>query len=70
VNCSDVHLTLGAEPSATSPELEAHLRECAACAQFRGEMQKLDEKIRRALTIDIPAQEFRAPPAPLEYTVA
>jgi hypothetical protein len=69
VNCSDVHLTVGAEPSATSPELEAHLRECAACAQFRTEMQRLDEKIRRALTIDIPAQEFRAPPAPGQYTV-
>jgi hypothetical protein len=69
VNCSDVHLTLGAEPSATSPELEAHLRECAACAQFRTEMQRLDEKIRRALTIDIPAQEFRAPPVPGTDTV-
>lgn len=69
MNCSDVHLTLGAEPSATSPELEAHLRECAACAQFRSEMQRLDEKIRRALTIEIPAREFRAPPAPGGYTV-
>jgi len=70
VNCSDVHLTLGAEPSVTSPELEAHLRECAACAQFRAEMQRLDEKIRRALTIDIPAHEFHAPPIPATYTIA
>ena len=69
MNCSDVHLTLGAEPSATSPELEAHLRECAACAQFRAEMQRLDEKIRRALTIDIPAHEFRAPRLPATYTL-
>jgi hypothetical protein len=61
VNCSDVHLTLGAEPSATSPELEAHVRECAACAQFRTEMLRLDEKIRRALTIDIPPLERQAP---------
>ena len=67
MNCSDVHLTLGAEPSATSPELEAHLRECAACAQFRTEMLRLDEKIRRALVIDIPAEEFRAPPVPAQY---
>jgi hypothetical protein len=69
VNCSDVHLTLGAEPSATSPGLEAHLRECEACAQFRAEMLRLDEQIRRALTIDIPAAEFRAPPAPDAYSV-
>jgi hypothetical protein len=62
-------LTLGAEPSATSPEIEAHLRECAACAQFRAEMVRLDEKIRRALTIDIPPQEFRAPPVSATYAV-
>jgi hypothetical protein len=67
VNCSDVHLTLGAEPAATSPELEAHVRECAACAQFRTEMLRLDEKIRRALTIEVPAGEFRAPPLPANY---
>jgi hypothetical protein len=64
-----VHLTLGAEPSATSPEIEAHLRECAACAQFRTEMLRLDEKIRRALTVEIPAGECRAPPAPGKYGV-
>jgi hypothetical protein len=69
VNCSDVHLSLGAEPSATSTELETHLRECAGCAQFRAEMQRLDEKIRRALTIDIPAAQLRAPASPNE-TVA
>ena len=69
MNCSDVHLTLGAEPSATSPELETHLRECAACAQFRAEMQRLDEKIRRALTIDIPSHEFHAPPTPATYAL-
>lgn len=69
MNCSDVHLTLGAEPSAVSPEIEAHLRECAACAQFRDEMLRLDEKIRRALTIDIPAEAFRAPPNPASYAL-
>jgi uncharacterized protein DUF3379 len=69
VNCSDVHLMLGGEPATTSPELEAHLRECAACAQFRTEMLRLDEKIRRALTIDIPPQEFRVPPVPASYSV-
>jgi hypothetical protein len=55
MNCSDCQLSLGAEPSATSPELEAHLRECAACAEYRREMLKLDADIRRALTIDVDA---------------
>ncbi len=64
MNCSDVHLSVGAEPSATSPELEAHLRGCVACAQFRAEMLRLDEKIRRALTVDIPPLEHRAPASP------
>ena len=68
MNCSDVHLTLGAEPSATSAEIEAHLRECAACAQFRAEMLRLDEKIRRALTVDVPALERG--PSPASHTVA
>jgi uncharacterized protein DUF3379 len=67
VNCSDVHLALGAEPSATSPELEAHVRECATCAQFRSEMLRLDEKIRRALTVDIPSLERE--PRPGSYVM-
>lgn len=70
MNCSDVHLMLGAEPSATSPELEAHLRECEACVQFRTEMQRLDEKICRALTIEIPAPEILAPAKAAPYVVA
>jgi hypothetical protein len=52
MKCSDLQLSLGAEPSATSPELEAHLRECAACAEYRREMLKLDADIRRAMLID------------------
>jgi anti-sigma factor RsiW len=55
MKCADVHLSLGAEPASTSPELEAHLRECPACAEFRREMLQLDEKIRRALMIDVSA---------------
>ena len=68
MNCSDVHLALGAEPSATSPELDAHVRECAACAQFRSEMLRLDEQIRRALTVEIPPLERG--PQPATYPVA
>jgi len=55
MKCSDIQLSLGAEPSATSPELEAHLRECAACAEYRSEMLRLDADIRRALMIDVNA---------------
>jgi hypothetical protein len=55
MNCADVHLSLGADPGVSSPQLEAHLRECAPCAQFRREMLRLDDAIRRALMIDMEA---------------
>jgi hypothetical protein len=53
--CARIHLRLGAEPSAVDAELEAHLRECAPCAQYRREMLQLDEQIRRAMQIDVAA---------------
>jgi len=55
MNCGDVHLHLGAEPNATSPELEAHLRECPECVQYQREMLRLEDKIRHALMINLPA---------------
>lgn len=55
MNCSDVHVAIGAEPHITSPELEAHLRQCASCARYRRELQELDERIRRALNVDLAA---------------
>jgi hypothetical protein len=61
MKCGDVHLHLGAEPNATSADLEVHLRECAECAQYQREMLRLEEKIRRALMIDLPAMQ----PAPM-----
>jgi hypothetical protein len=53
MKCADIHLRLGAEPAVVDEELEAHLRECPACAQYRREMIQLDEKIRRALELDL-----------------
>lgn len=55
MKCSDAHLAIGAEPHGESPELEQHLRECAACGEYRREMRALDDQIRRALSIDIAA---------------
>lgn len=47
--CADARLVLGGDPAASTPELEEHVRGCAACAQLRREMQALDVDIRRAL---------------------
>jgi len=49
MNCEQARLHIGADPAATSPALEEHLRSCAACARFREEMRVLDTEIRRAL---------------------
>lgn len=62
MNCSEAHLHLGAEPNATSADIEAHLRECVECAQYQREMVRLEEKIRRALLIDLPALKPESKP--------
>jgi len=49
VSCEQSRLQIGADPAASTPELEEHLRACGACRQFREEMRTLDASIRRAL---------------------
>jgi hypothetical protein len=49
MTCDDARLLIGADPAASTPELEPHVRGCAACAQLRREMQALDSDIFRAL---------------------
>ena len=49
MTCDESRLALGADPSASTPALEEHVRGCAACAQLRREMQALDADILRAL---------------------
>jgi len=63
MKCSDAHLSIGAEPQGTSPELEQHLRDCASCTQFRREMRDLDAQIHRAMKIDMAALKADAHPS-------
>ncbi len=49
MTCDEARLALGADPSASTPALEEHVRGCAACARLRREMQALDADILRAL---------------------
>jgi hypothetical protein len=49
MTCDEARLVLGADPSASTPALEEHVRGCAACALLRREMQALDADILRAL---------------------
>ena len=49
MKCEEARLRMGADPSAATSDLEAHVAGCAACARFREEMRALDVDIRRAL---------------------
>src|SRR5262245_53486217 len=60
MNCTEAHVAIGAEPQGMSPALEAHLRECASCVEYRREMLELDAQIHRALQIDLAALESDA----------
>lgn len=64
MNCNDAHLVIGAEPDATSPELEEHLRACAACVGYQREMRQLEQNIHRALKLDLGALRTDTPVRP------
>ena len=64
MNCNDAHLAIGAEPDATSPALEEHVRACASCARYRQEMRDLDANIHRALKLDMASLKTDAPARP------
>lgn len=49
MNCGEARLLLGAEPHASTPELEEHLKGCPSCQRLREEMRALEADIRRAL---------------------
>ena len=40
MTCDEARLVLGADPSASTPALEEHVRGCAACAQLRREIER------------------------------
>ncbi len=52
MDCLEFRRQVGAEPSATSAELEAHRRDCAACARHQDELRAMDAEIARALAIE------------------
>jgi Protein of unknown function (DUF3379) len=59
VSCEQIRLQIGADPAESNASLEEHVRECAACRQFREEMCTLDANIRRAL--EQPPESARMP---------
>jgi len=52
MNCLEFRRRVGAEPSVSGDEIEAHRRECAACARHQDELRAMDTLIGRALAVD------------------
>ena len=52
MNCQDYREAIAAEPQGVFVGA-SHADECAACAAFRDEMIALDDKIARALAVDV-----------------
>jgi hypothetical protein len=52
MNCLEFRRQIGAEPSASGAEIEAHRGECPACARYQDELRAMDALIGRALAID------------------
>jgi hypothetical protein len=63
ITCLEFRRRIGAEPLASDAEVEAHRRECPACARHQDELRAMDGLIRRALEVSPPAGP-RAAPAP------
>jgi len=52
MNCEEYREAIATDPS--FDDGAGHLNECAACQLYRSDMQALDQKINRALAIDVP----------------
>jgi hypothetical protein len=55
MNCLDARRALGAEPHVRTPELEAHLAGCAACARHAEELARFDALLLEALRVPVPS---------------
>ena len=60
MNCAEVRRALATEPARRTPELDAHLAGCAACAAYAAEMARLEATLRRALEVPVPPAGTRA----------
>lgn len=55
--CLEFRRRVGAEPATADPDLEAHRRECSACARHQDELRAMDGVIRRALEVNLPLRQ-------------
>lgn len=60
MTCLEFRRRVGAEPAATDADIEAHRRDCAACARHQDELRAMDGVIQRALRVDLPPKAATA----------
>jgi anti-sigma factor RsiW len=58
MKCEEYREAITADPSESFDGGSAHAAACAPCAAFRAEVRKADERIARALAIDVPELEL------------
>jgi hypothetical protein len=68
MTCLEFRRRVGAEPFASDGGIEAHRRECAACARHQDDLRAMDGVIRRALAVDPPPQAADPVAAPAGAT--
>jgi len=68
MTCLEFRRRVGAEPFAADPGVEAHRRECAACARHQDDLRAMDGVIRRALAVDPPPRAAERVAAPAGAT--
>jgi Protein of unknown function (DUF3379) len=53
MKCVEFQHAVGAEPSTSDLAVLEHSAECSSCARYRAEMRAMDERIQKALSIDV-----------------
>jgi hypothetical protein len=64
MTCLEFRRRVGAEPFAADPDIDAHRRECVACARHQDELRTMDAVIRRALAVEPPPRQAAPVGAP------
>jgi len=55
MNCLEFRQHVLADPHATTPDCQRHAAECATCAGFLAEQRAFEQKLARAVMVDVPA---------------
>ena len=63
MNCEEYREAIAADPRASSEATDGHVALCESCAAFTADMRALDQRVARALEIEVPA--FNMPDLPV-----